>query len=390
MLLEMDVKLKRGNFVLNSQLRLDNINTGLFGKHGAGKSTILGLIAGVIQPQSGRIVLDGQPLFDSRKGIMMPREQRPISAVFQSGLTSSTESVRETLTSAYVRTLPARRLKLDFLIEILELEAILSQPLLRLSADERKRVALARALLKSSPRLLLLDETFTALGDNHRSQLLPILRRSQNELGLPILYASQSLRDILDLTERLVVMDKGQVLRSGGIEDIAKHSGVLRHLGIRQVDNILPLVIACHDQSAGKTLAIGNGLHLALQLRPGLQVNSQCKVVIRANDVALSRTYLTGISIQNQVKGRICALIPNNDVILVQIDCGSTILAEITRGACQQMGLMEGQEVYCLIKTQAIIYLSDMDIMPHQRIVSYGDNYYYLGLENSADHGSLM
>jgi molybdate transport system ATP-binding protein len=99
--------------------------------------------------------------------------------------------------------------------------------------------------------------------------------------------------------------------------------------------------------------------------------------------VALSRNYISGISIQNQVKGQICALIPNNDSMLVQIDCGWTILAEITLGACQQMGLMEGEEVYCLIKTQAIIYLADLDILPHQRIVSYGDNYYYLGLENT-------
>ena len=252
MLLEMNVKLRRGGFVLTSQLAMDDINSGLFGKAGAGKSTVLGLIAGTIQPQSGRIVLDGKPLFDSRKGIMVPRGQRPISAVFQSDLTASTESVRETLTSVYSRTFPTRRLKLDFLIEILELAPILDQPLIRLSANERKRITLARALLKS-PRLLLLDETFTALGENHRSQLLPVLRRSQDELGLPILYASQSLRDILELTDRLIVMAKGQVLRSGAIGEIAKHTGVLRHLGIRQVDNIIPVDIACHDQTAGDT-----------------------------------------------------------------------------------------------------------------------------------------
>ncbi len=382
MLLEMDVKLRRGNFVLNSQLELNDINTGLYGKTGAGKSTILGLIAGLIQPQSGRIVLDGKLLFDSRKGIMMPREQRPISAVFQSDITSSTESVYETLTSAFNRTLAPRRLKLEFLIEILELESILNCQLIQLSANERKRVALARSLLKS-PRLLLLDETFATLGQGYRSQLLPILRRSQDELDLPILYASQSLGEILELTEQLIVMDKGQVLRSGSLREIAKHSSVLRHLGIRQVDNIIPVNITKHDPSTGTTMAHSNGLPLTLRLRQELPVNSQCKVSIRASDVALSRNYISGISIQNQVKGQICALIPNNDSMLVQIDCGWTILAEITLGACQQMGLMEGEEVYCLIKTQAIIYLADLDILPHQRIVSYGDNYYYLGLENT-------
>jgi molybdate transport system ATP-binding protein len=160
-------------------------------------------------------------------------------------------------------------------------------------------------------------------------------------------------------------------------------------LGIRQVDNILPVTITSHDHSAGSTRAQCNGLPLSIRLSPELPVNSQTKVSIRANDVALSRSYISGVSIQNQIKGRICALIPNNDGILVQIDCGFTILAEITRGACQQMGLMEATEVYCLIKTQAIIVLSDLDILPHQRIVCYGDNY-YLGLENTSVDEYLM
>ncbi len=378
MLLEMDVKLKRGNFVLNSQLTLDDSHTGLLGKPGAGKSTVLGLIAGNIQAQSGRIILDGKLLFDSRKGIMVPCEQRPISAVFHADFISSNERVSETLSSAFNRILAPRRLNLKFLIEIFELEAILDFPLTQLSGNERQRVALARALLKS-PRLLLLDEIFTALGESYRSQLLPILRRSQDELNLPILYASQSLGEILELTEQIIVMDNGQVLRSGSLEEIAKHSGILRYLGIHQIDNILPVTITSHNLSAGITQAHCRGMTLTLRLRPELPIYGQIKVSIRANDVALSRSYITGISIQNQIKGRICALISHQGGILVQIDCGSTLLAEITLAACRQMGLMEGQEVYCLIKTQAIIYLSELDSLPHQRIVNYGKHVYYMG-----------
>ena len=83
MLLEMNVKLRRGHFDLATNLSISELSSGLFGKSGAGKSTVLGLIAGTIQPQSGHIVLDGKILFDSRKGIMMPREQRPVGAVLQ-------------------------------------------------------------------------------------------------------------------------------------------------------------------------------------------------------------------------------------------------------------------------------------------------------------------
>jgi len=72
------------------------------------------------------------------------------------------------------------------------------------------------------------------------------------------------------------------------------------------------------------------------------------------------------------------ALIPSGESIIVQVDCGGTLLAEITPGACRDMGLQEGDFVYCLIKTHAIIYLSDLDNLPYQRVVSHGDQYYYL------------
>ncbi len=83
MLLDMNVKLRRGHFDLTTQLSVNDTSVGLFGKSGAGKSTVLNLIAGTLQPQSGYIMLDGKILFDSRKGIVMPREQRPIGAVLQ-------------------------------------------------------------------------------------------------------------------------------------------------------------------------------------------------------------------------------------------------------------------------------------------------------------------
>lgn len=84
MLLDMNVKLRRGHFDLTTRLSINDTSVGLFGKSGAGKNTLLGLIAGTLQPQSGHILLDGKILFDSRKGIIMPREQRPIGVVCRS------------------------------------------------------------------------------------------------------------------------------------------------------------------------------------------------------------------------------------------------------------------------------------------------------------------
>jgi molybdate transport system ATP-binding protein len=383
MLLEMNIKLHRGHFDLTTRLSISDSSVGLFGKSGAGKSTILGLIAGTLQPQSGHIVLDGKILFDSRKGIMMPREQRPVGAVLQIDCADSATTVRNNLTDAYNRTLKQRRIfKLNHLIDLLELEPILDHPIELLSAGERQRVALARSLLKS-PRLLLLDETFAAIGNGYRTQLLPILKLLQDELDLPVLYASQSLGEILELTDRLIMLEQGKVLHNGSLIEVAKQQGMLRYLGIRQIDNILPVTIRSHDYLAGCSQAHSFGLPLTLPLRPHLTIGSQAQVSIRANDVALSRNYIDGISIQNQIKGRICALIPSGESLIVQVDCGSTLLAEITPGACQAMALQEGEIIYCLIKTHSIAYLAELDALPYQRVISHGGGHYYLSKNGS-------
>lgn len=383
MLLEINVKLRQGHIDLNTQLSLDGTSAGLFGKSGAGKSTLLGLIAGSLQPQSGYIALDNTVLYDSRKGVMLPYERRPIGAVLQTDRVHPGETVRNHLTAAYQAAQRQRRLfKLDYLIRLLELSPILDYEIERLTAGERQRMALARSLLKS-PRLLLLDDIFAVIGNSYRMQLLPILKRLQNEFDLPMLYASQSLSEILELTDHLIVLEDGQVVRSGSLREVARQQGILRYLGIRQIDNILPVTLRDHDYHAGYSLADSFGLPLTLPLRPHFAIGSETQVSIRANDIALSRHYIDGISIQNQIKGRICALIPSGASILVQVDCGGTLLAEITPGACRNMALQEGDAVYCLIKTHAIVYLAELENMPYQRVVSHGDGYYYLSAANS-------
>jgi molybdate transport system ATP-binding protein len=146
----------------------------------------------------------------------------------------------------------------------------------------------------------------------------------------------------------------------------------------------LAVTIRSHDQPAGCSLSDSFGLPLALPLRKQLAVGSQTQVSIRAKDIALSRCYIDGISIQNQIKGRICALIPSEESIIVQVDCGGALLVEITQGAYRNMALQEGDVVYCLIKTHSIVYLAELDALPYQRVVNYGDGYYYLGSDESA------
>lgn len=378
MLLDINVKLRRGHFDLSAPISLENAGAGLFGRSGAGKSTVLGLIAGTLQAQSGHIVLDGKVLFDSQKGIMVPREQRPIGAVLQTDALNLAATAGETLYDVYQRGVTQRRLfKPDYLTRLLELGPVLDQTMSRLAPVDRQRVMLARALLKS-PKMLLLDDTFAAIGDSYRMQLLPILKRVQAEFDLPMLYASQSLREILELTDRLIVLENGQILRAGPLREVARQQGLLRYLGVRQIDNILPATIRKHDFAGGYSVADSFGQPLSLPLRPQFTLGSLTQVAIRANDIALSRGFIEGISIQNQIKGRICALIPGEGSVLAQIDCGCTLLAEITPGACREMMLREGDWIYCLIKTHAIVYMAELDALPYEKVVNHGGGYYFL------------
>ena len=373
MLLEMNVNLNRGNFDLSTQLAVKDATTGLFGTSGAGKSTLLGLIAGTLQPQTGRIVLDGKILFDSQKGIIVPREQRPIGAVLQQDSIHGSETVKASLLTVYDRTLKQRRLfKPGRLVDLLELEGILDRKTDELSVGERQRLALAHALLKS-PRMLLLDEPFAPLGNTFRVQLMPLLRRVSSEFDLPVLYASHSLGEILELTNQLIVLANGRVLRNGDFGDLAREENLRDYLGVRQIENVLSVAIHSHDGEAGCTLAKLYGTELALPLRPHLPADSVVQVSVRSSDIALSRNYLTGISIQNQIKGRICALVSMGESILVQIDCGSTVLAGITPRASREMSLQEGDTVYCLVKTHSFCYLAEPDTVPLRRGVSFAE-----------------
>ncbi|MDD2725187.1 MAG: ATP-binding cassette domain-containing protein [Methylovulum sp.] len=355
MLLEMNVSMRRGNFDLTTNLSVQDESMGLIGRSGAGKSTILGLLAGTLMPESGRIALDGKILFDSRKGIMVPREQRPIGAVLQYDRWPSDETVNDGLSSAHERTLRQRRtLKPKHLIEFLDIGHLLGQAMGHLSTGELQRVLLAKALLKS-PALLLLDDSLAAMG-YFANSVTPFLKRVRSELNLPLFYASHALGDIVEFSDKIVVVSEGRAIQVGLITELLRNAELIQKIGLGLVENKIPAMVARHDIVDGCTLAKTYGIELVLPLRPDLPLGSWVTVSIPANEIALSRTYLPGISIQNQIKGRICALIPHGNGMLVQIDCGKTWLAGITLKACRDMDLQEGDTIYCLAKTQAFSY----------------------------------
>jgi molybdate transport system ATP-binding protein len=209
-MIEVEARLERPNFELDVSLQLNHRVTAIFGPSGSGKSTLLNIIAGIIKPDSGRVVINGECLFDSRTHINQPIHARRVGLVFQDGRLFPHLNVEQNLNYA-LNFMPASRQQFNFghIVQLLEIGALLQQRPHQLSGGEKQRVALGRALL-SSPRLLMLDEPLASLDDRLKNQILPFLKLIADEINIPMIYISHSKKEILQITDNFVHILNGK------------------------------------------------------------------------------------------------------------------------------------------------------------------------------------
>lgn len=210
MTLELDLRLRRGDFVLALQRTLDAPVTGVFGASGSGKSTLLRVIAGLVQPQHGRIVLNGRVLLDTTQRINLSPQQRYIGLMFQDAQLFPHLTVQQNLLYGWQRRAVAeRRFALSDIVELLDIGQLLQRFPYHLSGGEKQRVALGRAILYS-PELLLLDEPLSSLDELRKAQILPFLARVRDEVGIPMLYVSHAISEIRFLTDQVLSLNPSE------------------------------------------------------------------------------------------------------------------------------------------------------------------------------------
>lgn len=182
----------------------------LFGNSGAGKTSVLNVIAGLLTPQRGRVVLDDNVLFDSELGINLSPAARQIGYVFQDGRLFPHLNVRGNLLyGAHARGLAAN--DLARVVQLLDLGPLLARRPSTLSGGERQRVAIGRALL-SSPRILLLDEPLTGLHRQARVQVFDYLQRLKQELRVATLLVSHQPEEVIALADEVILLHAGSML----------------------------------------------------------------------------------------------------------------------------------------------------------------------------------
>ncbi len=211
MTLDVDIALRRSTLNIAVNFTAAVGVTALFGASGAGKTSVLNMIAGVLSPTEGRIVAEDAVLFDRAAGISLPAHERRVGYVFQDGRLFPHLSVLHNLTYGY-RLVPAdkRYVEPPEVIALLGLGGLLERRPDTLSGGEQQRVAIGRALL-TSPRILLLDEPLSSLDAGRKAEIMPYLERLRDSVRVPMIYVSHERAEIARLAARVVHIEGGQV-----------------------------------------------------------------------------------------------------------------------------------------------------------------------------------
>ena len=217
-MLSVDVEKRLGEFSIAAKFETTAGATALFGPSGAGKTSLVNMIGGLLTPDRGRIAVDGNVLFDSAAHINVPADRRRIGMVFQEGRLFPHMTVARNLDyGRWMSGIEADPAERERIVSLLDIGALLARRPGRLSGGERQRVAIGRALLMK-PRLLLLDEPLASLDRARKLEILPYLARLRDEAKVPMIYVSHHAGEIQRLCSQVVRIEDGRVAAAGGLE----------------------------------------------------------------------------------------------------------------------------------------------------------------------------
>ena len=215
-----ETKGKRNVFSLDVNFEMKNELVVLFGPSGSGKTTLLKCISGITHPDNGKIVVDDIAYFDSDRKINLPIQKRNLGFVFQTYTLFPHMNVRKNIECGLKGWEKGEKEKrVREMLDLLHIEELETRYPSQLSGGQKQRVALARALAPK-PRLLLLDEPFSALDRAVRIEFAEIIKNLQKEIGIPLLFITHSLDEAFLLADRILILYRGEVQQFGTPEEI--------------------------------------------------------------------------------------------------------------------------------------------------------------------------
>lgn len=350
-MLEVAVRQQRGTFLLDAVFRAPTPGVvALFGRSGCGKTTLINLLAGLLDAQQGRIRLDDATWLDSGSAVSLAAEKRRVGYVFQDSRLFPHYSVRGNLLYGAKRAPRGANTtgSFDEIVALLGLGTLLDRRTGGLSGGERQRVALGRALL-AQPRLLLLDEPLASLDAARREEVLPYLERLRDACSIPMILVTHQFDEVLRLATHVVVMDTGRVVAEGDIASVSLSPALRAIVGPDALGAVVDGVVLEGGGDDLAAIAVGTGV-LRIS-RDGAMPGERLRVQLLARDIILAISEPSGLSVRNQLSGTVISVAADLDSDLIEVDIGgAAILARITRAATAALDIRVGTPVWALVK----------------------------------------
>ncbi len=328
--------------------------TAIFGPSGAGKSTLLRLIAGFDRPDAGRIAFGDALWCDMSASVFTPAHQRPVGYMFQDGRLFPHLSVEKNLLYADRRSNAGDApYTVSDIVEAFDLKPLLDRRPDTLSGGERQRAALARTML-TRPKLLLLDEPLSALDRGRKAEIMPYLDNLAGRFGVPALYVSHNVDEIVRLADETVILKAGRVEAVGATAAVLNAYGVDASTEAFDMGAVVTGVVADHDEAYHLTrVALGDGV-ISLPINKQKSVGEAVNIRIDARNVAIAASAPQDISIRNVLPAVITTMKrrPDSPFVDIVLRAGdATLQAQVTKAASDDLSLAPGGSVYALVKT---------------------------------------
>jgi molybdate transport system ATP-binding protein len=325
--------------------------TVLFGPSGSGKTTVLRCVAGLERPDRGTIRFGEETWFDSARGIDVPPQRRRAGLLFQDYALFPHLTVAANVGYGLDGLMAGeRRARVDETLTLLRLEGLADRRPGQLSGGEKQRVALGRALAPR-PRVLLLDEPLSALDAPTREALRGELRRLLTRLALPTLLVTHDRIEALALGDRIGVIADGRLRQVGPIEEVFSRPvslDVARAVGVETV--LRARIVDRHGEGLA-TIEVGQARLTAID--PG-GVDGEVFACIRAEEVVLERGPIGQVSARNRLEGTVSSVTAEGPLVRVVLECGFTLAAVVTRQACRDLAIKEGEKLTAFVKSPSV------------------------------------
>ena len=336
----------------------------LFGPSGAGKTTALRAMAGLLRPAAGRVEIDGRAVYDSAANVWLPAHRRRVGYLTQQYHLFPHLNVAQNVGYGPAADGDDPRRRIGELLESFELSGLERRYPWELSGGQQQRVALARALA-TRPRLLLLDEPFAALDVGLRRTVRQELRQYISRAGpgyrpAPVILVTHDREEALSLGDEAQVIDGGRAIARGAPVDVLGQPGQAAVARLVGVENLFRMRVDSRHPRDGTMRLSGGGADAGFRLEAPLDGGESgsareewVTVGIRASDIILALEEPAGSSARNRIAGTVAGVAPRPPGYMVDLDCGVMLRCQVTGASLEEMGIRAGQPLWAVFKASS-------------------------------------